>query len=215
MCQSPVAPHRIELKPNLHYGRQDTASSDVRTSFDHSGKHKENCDGGTYEETCRCEMDCRIQGLLHLAVREYDHIRKEAVQKWIHRFETHPNKEALKADFKTKSRDQPIQRAAWETWSTSRFARSLPKYNAPTVCRTGPNVLYIAHAEHAYDLQTKFENSTVTATMFCRFPITSSKRARRMEHFMVTRRVRESAMQPMSLLKRRRRRGSHQYWIDS
>ena len=37
-----------------------------------------------------------------------------------------------------------------------------------------------AHAEHAYDLQTKFENSTVTATMFCQYPITSSKRARHM-----------------------------------
>ena len=39
--QSPIAPQRIVLKPNLHYGRQDTTSSDVRTSFDHSDKHEE------------------------------------------------------------------------------------------------------------------------------------------------------------------------------
>ena len=40
-CQSPTVPQRIVLKPNLHYGRQDTTSSDARTFSDHSDKHKE------------------------------------------------------------------------------------------------------------------------------------------------------------------------------
>ena len=65
--QSPTAPQRIVLKPKLNYARQDTTSSDARTSFDHSGKHKEDCDGGTYNESCRGEMDFRIQGLLPLS----------------------------------------------------------------------------------------------------------------------------------------------------
>ena len=38
--QSPTVPQGIVLKPNLHYGRQDTTSFDSRTSFDHSSKHK-------------------------------------------------------------------------------------------------------------------------------------------------------------------------------
>ena len=43
-----------------------------------------------------------MQGLTHSAVQEQDHIRKEAVQKLIHQFETHPNREALQADLKPK-----------------------------------------------------------------------------------------------------------------
>ena len=54
--QSPAAPQRIALKPNLHYERQDTTNSDARTSFDHSSKHKEDCDGGTYNESNRGEI---------------------------------------------------------------------------------------------------------------------------------------------------------------
>ena len=43
--QSPMAPQRIALKPNLNYERQDTTSSDAKESVDHSDKH-----GGTYRE---------------------------------------------------------------------------------------------------------------------------------------------------------------------
>ena len=71
-----------------------------RENFDLSGRHNEGCDGGTYKETCRGEIDFRIQGLPHSAVQEHDHIRKEAVQKWIHQFETH----ALQADLKQNRR---------------------------------------------------------------------------------------------------------------
>ena len=75
--QSPTVPQRVVLKPNLHYGRQDTISSDARTSFDHSSKHKETCGGGTYNENCRDEIGFRINGLPHSTVQEHDHIRKE------------------------------------------------------------------------------------------------------------------------------------------
>ena len=109
--QSRTAPQRIVLKPNLHYGRQDTTSSDARTSSDRSDKQKENCDGGTYKETCRGEIDFRIQGLPHSAVQEHDDIRKKAVQKLIHQFGNHPNQEAFQRKVKTESRIQSTQRA--------------------------------------------------------------------------------------------------------
>ena len=75
-------------------------SSGARTSFDHSSKHKEDCGGGAHNESCRGEIDFRIQGSHHSAVQEQDHIRKEAIQKLIHEIETHPNKEALQANLK-------------------------------------------------------------------------------------------------------------------
>ena len=100
--QSLVAPKRVVLKPNLSYERQDNVSSDGRTSLDHSDNHR-----GTFRKTCRGEIDFRIQGLLHSAVQEHDHIRKQAVQKLIRPFENHPNKEALT----TKSRARSVQRA--------------------------------------------------------------------------------------------------------
>ena len=85
-----IAPQRVVLKPNLNYEREDTTSSDVRKSFDHCDKH-----GGKHRETCRGEIDFRIQGLHHSAVQEHDHIRKQAVQKLMHQFEIHPSKAAL------------------------------------------------------------------------------------------------------------------------
>ena len=52
-----------------------------------------------------------MQGLPHSTVQEHDHTRKEAVQKLIHQFETHQNREALQTDLKAKSRVQSTQRA--------------------------------------------------------------------------------------------------------
>ena len=101
--QSPAAPQRIVLKPNLNYEHQDTTSSDAKTSFDRTDKH-----GGTYRETGRGEIDFRIQGLPHSPVQEHDHIRKQAVQKLIHQFENHPNKEALPADLKQHRAFNPL-----------------------------------------------------------------------------------------------------------
>ena len=41
-------------------------------------------------------------------VQDQDHIRKDAVQKLIDQFETHPNREALQADSEAKSRVQSM-----------------------------------------------------------------------------------------------------------
>ena len=76
-------------------------------------------------------------------------------------------------------------------------------------------LLYGARAEHADNLQTKFEKSTVTATMFCQYPITSLKRDRPMVDATGTRKDREYTIKPISLLIERRRKGTNQYGIDS
>ena len=121
--QSRTLPKRIVLKPNLQCGRQDTTSS-------------ETCGGGTYKETCRGEIYFRIQGLPHSADQEHVHIRKEAVQKLIHQFETYPNKEALRADLKQNHAFNPFSAQSKEIICSMgnmeylRFARSLPTYSA-------------------------------------------------------------------------------------
>ena len=91
--QSPIAPQRVVLNPNLNYELQDATSSEARKSFDHSHKH-----GGMYRDTCRGEIDFRIQGLPQPAIQEHHHIRKQEVQKLIHWSENHPNEEALHKD---------------------------------------------------------------------------------------------------------------------
>ena len=54
MFQSPELPQRIVLKPNLHYGRQDTANSEATPSVDHLRReYGETRSGGEYGET-RC-----------------------------------------------------------------------------------------------------------------------------------------------------------------
>ena len=107
--ESPIAPQRVVLKPNLNSERQDTTSSDARTCVDYFDKH-----GGTYMETCRGEIDFRIQGLLHSAVQEHDHIRKQAVQKLTHQFENHANQEALQADLQQNGAFNPFSEQSKE-----------------------------------------------------------------------------------------------------
>ena len=103
---------RNALKPSLNCERQDTTSSDARTSFDHASKHggkyKETCGGGVYKETCRGEKDFILQGLPHSTVQQDDHTRKKAVQKLIHQFETHPNRTELQADLKQNHAFNPF-----------------------------------------------------------------------------------------------------------
>ena len=70
-----------------------------------SNAHSKKC-----RETCSVEIDYRIPGLLHHKVQQEDHTRKEAINKLIHQFETHPNREALKSRPEAKLHLQPIQR---------------------------------------------------------------------------------------------------------
>ena len=108
--QSSTAPQRIVLKPNLRCGRQDTTSSDARTSFDHSDKHKENCDGGTYKETCRDEIDSRIQGLPFGCPRTRSHPQRSSPEIDSPLRES-PEQRSTTSRPKTKSRVQSVQRA--------------------------------------------------------------------------------------------------------
>ena len=75
---------------------------------------KENCDGGTHNESCRGEADFRITRLLHSVVQEHDHIRIQAVPKLVHQLEAHPNKEALQADLKQHRAFNPFSEQSQE-----------------------------------------------------------------------------------------------------
>ena len=163
------------FKPNLHYGRQDTTSSDARTSFDHSGEHRETCGGGTYKATFRGEIDlvpkdcptrpskskitpARMQSKSWCISSRRTRIEKRCKPTW--------------TKFTRSIRSASSRRKwspAWETWSISRSVRSFPKYSATTVWHTGRKGLYIVFAEHACDLQTRFENWIKIALMICRF----------------------------------------------
>ena len=132
-------------------------------------------------------------------MQQHDHIREEADQKLIQQFENHPNKEAVQADLKQNRAFNPFSEQPMEMiYSMGNMEYfeicEITPNNAPTVRHTGQKVLFSAHAEHAYDLQTKFENSTVTATMFCLYPSKSSKRSRTIGNETGTRKGRKSTM---------------------
>ena len=129
MYQSLITPQRIVLEPYLNYERQDATSSDARASVHHSAKH-----GGTHRETCRGEIYFRIQGLLHSAVQEHDHIRRKAVQKLIHQFENHPNKEALREDLQQKRAFNPFSEQSKE------MIYSMGNMEHFEICEISPNI---------------------------------------------------------------------------
>ena len=98
MCESPRSLRKVVPKPAWHEGRTDTTSIEERAS---------NADSIKYGETCRGEIASRIQGL-HSTVEQEDHTRKEVVKKLVHQFETHPNREALKADLRQNHAYNPF-----------------------------------------------------------------------------------------------------------
>ena len=53
-------------------------------------------------------IDYRIQGLPHSTVEQEDNTRKEVANKLIHQFETHPDREALKADLRQNQAYNPF-----------------------------------------------------------------------------------------------------------
>ena len=163
---SPTTAQRVALKSNLNYWCQDTTSFDARTSSDHSDKHIENCDDGTCKETCRGEMDFRIQGLSHSDVEEHDHFRKKAVKKWIRHFQKQSNQEVPREVLRQK-RILNIQyfEICWIN----------PNIQCPTVWHTDRKILCTARAEHTYVFQSKFENLTVTAMMYRQLTLFSIK----------------------------------------
>ena len=98
--------------------------------------------------------------------------------------------------------------AAWETRSTSRLAKSLEKYSATTVWHTGREALCLRPSD-------KTKNKTKIATMFCRFPTSSSRKAHLTVHVTETQRGKDSTMQLASHPKRQRKRVTIPYWTDS
>ena len=110
MYKSLGLPQRIVLEPNLHFGRQDTTNFEARASVDHLSKEYGEPVTVEYGETRCGNIDSTIQGLPHSTVQLHDDTRKEAVQKLIHQFETHPNREAFKSRLGKGSSVQPIQR---------------------------------------------------------------------------------------------------------
>ena len=102
MYESPRSPRKVVLKPAGHEGRTNTTSIEERASNAHSTK---------YGEACRGEIDHRIQGLQHSTVEHEDNARKGVVKKkLIRQFETHPNREALKADLRQNHAYNPFSR---------------------------------------------------------------------------------------------------------
>ena len=96
--QSPRLP-RVVLTPTLQHGRQDLSNPEARTSADHQSeqsakyeetrrshlqnfrhKHLEENHRAKYRETCRGNVDYRIQGMLHSTVQKEDSNRKEIVK---------------------------------------------------------------------------------------------------------------------------------------
>ena len=206
--QSPIAPQRNLLKPNLNNcERQDTTSFEARASFDHSDKH-----GGTYRETCRGGIDFRIPGMTHSAVQEHDHIRKKAVQKLIHQFEHHPNKEALQEDQQQKRAFNPFSEQSKE------MIYSMGNMEYFEISEITPNI-------QCSNCVTCWPKGTVYCT--CGTCLRPSHKVRKLNSGFVIKKARpignatgtqtdrESTIKPMSLLSKRRRRSTHQYRIDS
>ena len=164
MYQSLELPQRSVLKPNLHYGRQDTTIFEARASVHHlSREYGETRSGGEYT---RCgNIDFRIQGLPRSTVQEQDDTRKEAVKQLIHQFETHPNREALKADLEKdqafnplseKSKDMIRSMGNTEHFEMCEITSKVQCHNCVTYWTTG--IVYCTCAEHACDLETKIAN---------------------------------------------------------
>ena len=81
----------------------------ARTSVDHLSREfgKIRCGREFGEDRCG-NIDFRIEGLPHSTVQQQDGTRKEAVKKLIHQVETHPIREALKADLEKDQSFNPF-----------------------------------------------------------------------------------------------------------
>ena len=69
--QSPRLPRAV-LTPNLDHGRQDLSDPEARTSADHQSERS-----ASYEENCRGDVDCRVQGKPNSTVQKEDSNRKQ------------------------------------------------------------------------------------------------------------------------------------------
>ena len=145
IVESPRSPRKVVLKR--------LATKDERILQALRRKHPTPIPAST-EETWCVAIDYRIRGLLHSTFKQEDHTRKEAVNKLNHQFETHLDREALKADLRQKSSVQPVQRKIEEhdPQSGERGANRnvwdfYKKNSAQTVWHIGRQGSCIAHTE--------------------------------------------------------------------
>ena len=110
--QSPRLPQKAVLKPNFYPERQDPSNFETSKESEEYGETRSdsNSDRRTKEfgETRSGNIDFRIHGLPHSTVQKQDDIRRETVKKLIHQFETHPNRESLKADLEKSQTFYPV-----------------------------------------------------------------------------------------------------------
>ena len=83
-------------KPNWQEGRKNTSNTNERQSEVTSAKH--GARRGANEDDTLPKVDYRIQGLPHSTVEQEENTRKLAVNRLIHQFQTHPDRDALKAN---------------------------------------------------------------------------------------------------------------------
>ena len=114
--QSPRLP-RVVLTPNLQRGRQDPSNPDPRTSADHqssqSAKYEETRRSRN-KETCRGNVDHRIQGIPHSTVQKEDSNRKEIFKILTQQFENHPNRDSLMRDLNNTEEFNPFSEKSKE-----------------------------------------------------------------------------------------------------
>ena len=108
---SPRSPPKNTLKIAWTKRRIDTSSKEARESSVVFSRHRETCspervdDGNAKQhwetsskgESCP-DIDFRVQCLLNSTVEQQDTTRKIIVENLVHQTETHPYREALKAD---------------------------------------------------------------------------------------------------------------------
>ena len=97
-----------KCKPtNLQHWRQDP--SNPRKSAYHQSEQS-----AKYEEICRGNVDCRIQGVPHSTVQKADSSRREIVKRLIQQFETDQNRDSLTEDLNKIEEFNPFNKKSKE-----------------------------------------------------------------------------------------------------
>ena len=80
-----------------HQSEQSVKYRETRRSHLQNSHHKHLAENhrAKYNETCRGNVDYRIQGKPHSTVQKEDYNRKEIVKRLIQQFENHPHRDSL------------------------------------------------------------------------------------------------------------------------
>ena len=93
-----------------HQSEQTAKYEESRPSHleDTRRKHLEENHRAKYRETCRGNVDYRIQGLPHSTVQKEDSNRKEIVKRLIQQFENYPHRDSLIEDLNKTEEFNPF-----------------------------------------------------------------------------------------------------------